>query len=151
MHLIWKTAEAEGEYWAFIHVEGLCNFRPVPVDDWPSVLRPLQEHFNIEPWVLYENLPRLLTIEVVWEVIISELLWKGLKTRMCINIFSILEMGQRNKKRQGIIVSTILYSEFLDLIDIHGQLISPYAKRVEQWVKTSDSRTYMCKTKLLKT
>ena len=39
----------------------------------------------------------------------------------------------------------------LDLIDIQGQLIFPYAKRVEQWVKTSDSRTYMCKTKLLKT
>ena len=64
MHLIWKTAEAEGEYWAFIDVEGLCNFRLVPVDDWPSILRPLQEHFNIEAWVLYENLPRLLTIEV---------------------------------------------------------------------------------------
>ena len=109
MHLIWKTVEAEGEYWAFIHVEGLCNFRPVHVDDWPSVLRPLQEHFNIELWVLYEFLPHLLTIQVVWEVIISELFWKGLKTRMCINIFSILEMGQRNKKRQGIIVSTILY------------------------------------------
>ena len=28
---------------------------------------------------------------------------------------------------------------------------SPYANRVEQWVKTSDSRTYMRKTKLLKT
>ena len=42
-------------------------------------------------------------------------------------------------------------SVFLDLTDIHGQLISPYAKRAEQWVKTSDSRTYMCKTKLLKT
>ena len=73
-NLIFKTAEAEGEYWAFIDVEGLCNFRPVPVDDWPSILRPLQEHFNIEPWVLYEYLPRLLTIQVVWEVIISELL-----------------------------------------------------------------------------
>jgi len=54
MYLIWKTTEAEGEYWAFIDVEGLCNFRPVLVDDWPSILRPLQEHFNIEPWVLYE-------------------------------------------------------------------------------------------------
>ena len=73
MNLIWKTAEAEGEYWAFSDVEGLCNFRPVPVDDRSSILRPLQEHFNIEPWVLYENLPLLLTIEVVWEVIISEL------------------------------------------------------------------------------
>ena len=98
MHLIWRTAEAEGEYWAFIHVEGLCNFRLVHVDDWPFILLPLSEHFNIELWLLYENLPRLLTIDVVWEVIISELLWKGLKTRMCINIFSILEMGQRNKK-----------------------------------------------------
>ena len=75
MYLIWKTAEAEGEYWAFIDVEGLCNFRPVPVDDWPSILRPLQEHLNIEPWVLYENFPRLLTTEVVSEVIISEA-WK---------------------------------------------------------------------------
>ena len=65
MHLIWKTAEAEGEYLAFIHVEGLCNFRPVPVDDLPTVLRPLQEHFNIELWVLYEYLPHLLTIQVV--------------------------------------------------------------------------------------
>ena len=93
MDLIWRTAEAEGEYWAFIDVEGLCNFRPVPVDDWPSIIRPLQEDFNIEPWVLYGYIPRLMTIYVVWEVIISELLWKGLKTRMCINIFSILEMG----------------------------------------------------------
>ena len=33
MHLIGKTAEAEGEYRAFIDVEGLCNFRPVHVDD----------------------------------------------------------------------------------------------------------------------
>ena len=55
MYLIWKTTEAEGEYWAFIDVEGICNFRPVPVDDWPSILRPLQEHFNIELWVLYEK------------------------------------------------------------------------------------------------
>ena len=38
-------------------------------------------------------------------------------------------------------------SEFLDLTDIHGHLISPYAKWVEQWVYASDSRTYMCKTK----
>ena len=37
MRLIWKTAEAEGEYWAFIHVEGLCNFRTVLVDDWPLI------------------------------------------------------------------------------------------------------------------
>ena len=93
MYLIWKTAGAEGKYWAFIDVEGLCKFRPVPVDDWPSILHPLQEQFDIEPWVLYENLPLLLTIEVVWEIITSELLCKGLKTRMCINIFSILEMG----------------------------------------------------------
>ena len=158
MHLIWKTAEVEGEYLSFIHVEGLCNFRPVPVDDWPSIFHPLQEHFNIEPWVLYENLPRLLTIEVVWEVIIGELLCKVLKTKLCINRCCKFWNGARGKNKVKELVHPIFdwcllhcenkdlvvirrkflhpnnLSEFLDLTDIHGHLISLYAKWVEQWV-----------------
>ena len=100
MNLIWKTAEVEGEYWAFNDVEGPYNFRPVPVDDWSPVLRPLKEDFKILPWVLYEYLHRLLIIQVVWDVIIDELPWEGLKTNIRINIFSKIWNGT-NGKEQG--------------------------------------------------
>ena len=42
-----------------------CNFRPVAMDNCPPNLRPLQQDFNIVPWVLNEYLPRLLTMQVV--------------------------------------------------------------------------------------
>ena len=85
MNLIWETTEAEGKYWAFSDVECPCNFRPVAMDNCPPNLRSLQQDFNIVLWVLNEYLPRLLTMQVVWEVIMCELLWKVLKTKICIN------------------------------------------------------------------
>ena len=158
MNLIWETAEAEGKYWAFSDVECPCNFRPVAMDNCPPNLRPLQQDFNIVPWVLNEYLPRLLTMQVVWEVIIGELLWKVLKTKLCINrcckfwngargknkvkelvpSYSWLMSSSLCKQRSCVIRRKFLHpnilSEFLYLTDIHGHLISPYAKWVEQWV-----------------
>ena len=99
MNLIWETAEAEGKYWAFSDVECPCNFRPVAMDNCPPNLRPLQQDFNIVPWVLNEYLPRLLTMQVVWEVIIGELLWKVLKTKLCINRCCKFWNGARGKNK----------------------------------------------------
>ena len=61
---------------------------PVPVDGCRPILHPLEEDFKIIPWVLYEYLPRLLTIQVVRDVLIDELLWKGLETKICVNFVS---------------------------------------------------------------
>ena len=85
MNLIWEPAEAEGKYWAFSDVECLCNFRSVAMDNCLPNFRPLQQDFNIVPWVLNEYLPCLLTMQVVWEVIIGEQLWIVLKRKLCIN------------------------------------------------------------------
>jgi hypothetical protein len=158
MNLIWETAEAEGKYWAFSDVECPSNFRPVAMDNCPPNLRPLQEDFNIVPWMLSEDLPRLLTMQVVWEVIIGELLWKVLKTKICINRWYKFWNGARGKNKVKELVPSYSWlmssslckqrsccysalvslsnnlSEFLDLTDIHGHLISPYAKWIEQWV-----------------
>ena len=99
MNLIWETAEAEGKYWALSDVEYPCNFRPVAMDNCPPNLRPLQQDFNIVAWVLNEYLPRLLTMQVVWEVIIGELLWKVLKTKLCINRCCKFWNGARGKNK----------------------------------------------------
>ncbi len=99
MNLIWETVEVEGKYWAFSDVECPCNFRPVAMDNCPPNLHPLQQDFNIVPWVLNEYLPRLLTMQVVWEVIIGELLWKVLKTKLCINRCCKFWNGARGKNK----------------------------------------------------
>ena len=99
MNLIRETAEAEGKYWAFSDVECPCNFRLVAMDNCPPNLRFLQQDFNIVLWVLNEYLPRLLTMQVVWEVIIGELLWKVLKTKLCINRCCKFWNGARGKNK----------------------------------------------------
>ena len=99
INLIWKTAEVEGEYWAFSDVECPYNFRQVAMDNCPPNLRPLEEDFNIVQWVLNEYLPCLLTMQVVWEVIIGELLWKVLKTKICINCYYKFWNGARGKNK----------------------------------------------------
>ena len=76
-----------------------CNFRLVAMDNCPPNHRPLQQDFNIVPWVLNEYLPRLLTMQVVWEVIIGELLWKVLKTKLCINHCCKFWNGARGKNK----------------------------------------------------
>ena len=75
------------------------HFRPVAMDNCSPNLRPLQQDFNIVPWVFNDYLPRLLTIEVVWEVIIDELLWKVLKTKICINRCYKFWNGARGKNK----------------------------------------------------
>ena len=99
MNLIWETAKVEGKYWAFSDVECPYKFRLVAMDNCPPNLPPLQQDFNIVLWVLNEYLPRLLTMQVVWEVIISELLWKVLKTKICINRCYKFWNGARGKNK----------------------------------------------------
>ena len=106
----------EGKYWAFSDVECTCNFRPVAMDNFPPNLRPLQHDFNIVLWVLNEYLSRLLTMQVVWEVIIGELLWKVLKTKICLNRYFKFWNGARGKNKVKELVPSYSWHMYVSFI-----------------------------------
>ena len=103
MNLIWKTAKVKGEYWAFIDVEGLCNFRPVPV-------HPSSSSGTLQYW----------TVGVVWKPssppdhkggLRGNHQWTSLERPENKDMHKYLLQiwnGAKELKRQGITVSTIL-------------------------------------------